>query len=463
MANPSLTAIMKCRLSRPVRHSMLFPYSFLVLLYLAATPANTGITKGPYPQNVTVDAVTIMWETDTMDDQSSIVYGMPGSATHKISNIHPALIEEVTCFGCEYEESHIYEVRLQTGLLEDTTYDYTVISASDTATGQFTTASTTSTHFRFAVYGDSRLGSVPDAHTQVLKSMLQHHTASDPISFILHAGDLVGAGLSYASWQTEFFPKAATAIHEIPFYPVLGNHELIGLTDHPLLWYYYFFDLPENGSATDEESWYSFDYGNAHFVCLDTNLTVSDFAGVPLGDHDFRPGSQQDQWLVDDLSAAMSNDDVRHLFVCLHHPPYSSGSHAMPMATEPIDASETNEVLNVRAHLVPLFEQYGVDIVFGGHDHLYERGLRNGITYIVTGGGGAALYPINQVENPYQQYAESVYHYCIVDVSANDLTVKAYRTDGSVLDQLTLISPSSVNHWTLLDTGAQDEESRHLE
>jgi hypothetical protein len=85
-----------------------------------------------------------------------------------------------------------------------------------------------------------------------------------------------------------------------------------------------------------------------------------------------------------------------------------------------------------------VFETYGVDAVFTGHDHLYERSLYNGITYIVAGGGGAPLYAPNQNPNPYQQYAEAAYHYCRATMGATSCLIEAVRPDGSVFDSVEL-------------------------
>ncbi|RLC63774.1 MAG: hypothetical protein DRI01_04615 [Chloroflexi bacterium] len=114
-------------------------------------------------------------------------------------------------------------------------------------------------------------------------------------------------------------------------FPALGNHEL----NHAN--YFDLFYLPGN------ERWYSFDYGNAHFTCLQ----IDGFA-------DYSIGSEQYNWLEQDL--ASTNQTWK--FVFFHFPPYSSASHGSD--------------LNVRAALQPLFEEHDVDIVFTGHDHSYE-------------------------------------------------------------------------------------------
>ena len=77
-------------------------------------------------------------------------------------------------------------------------------------------------------------------------------------------------------------------------------------------------------------------------------------------------------------------------------------------------------------------------MVFNGHDHLYERSYKTsdtgGVHYVVTAGGGAELYPINQARNYFQVYAKSIHHFCIVDVSAENLSITAYDSDGRPFD-----------------------------
>ena len=83
-----------------------------------------------------------------------------------------------------------------------------------------------------------------------------------------------------------------------------------------------------------------------------------------------------------------------------------------------------------------MFERYGVDIVFNGHDHNYERSIINNITYIVTGGGGSLLY--DNGHSPWTVYSEKTYHFCLLTVNASLLTFEAKRPDGSVFDSFLL-------------------------
>ncbi|MFB3880875.1 MAG: metallophosphoesterase [Armatimonadota bacterium] len=353
---------------------------------LAALPAFAAptITKGPYLQNVRTNSVVIMWETSESSD-ARIQYGPTTSYGQTISNSTLTRLHEITL----------------SGLTTDTAYHYKVTSVGSTGTvasadAVFRTAVGPATPFRFAAYGDSR--TFATAHAAVVRAMV----ASAP-RLVLHTGDLTRDGTVSSYWQTEYFDPAKPLIPTTPVYPTIGNHE------KGTAYYYSYFSTPAGG-GTKSEQWYSFNYGNVHFISLDTCGSY----GV---------GTTQYNWLVNDLRAATAEWKV----VLTHYPAYSSGTHG-----------GSSTVQNV---LVPLFEQHHVDMVFAGHDHIYERSLKNGVYYFVTGGGGAELYSINQTSNPYRQFSKAAYHHITVDVSGNTATIKARGNDGVAFDSVTLTHP----------------------
>src|SRR6185436_15319562 len=94
----------------------------------------------------------------------------------------------------------------------------------------------------------------------------------------------------------------------------------------------------------------------------------------------------------------------------------------------------------LREMWTPIFEKYGVDAVFSGHDHCYQRAEHNGIRYLVAGGGGAPLYPRDPRPDPADTaaiiYFERTYHYLRVQVSGTFVEVAAVRDDGTLIESL---------------------------
>ncbi len=343
-----------------------------------AGDAEVSVKEGPYVQNVDLDGITIMWETDLQAD-SRVDYGPTEDYGSHI--YYP-------------EKVKIHEIRIS-GLEKETTYHYKVTSgpvSSDDST--FETAVDSSTPFRFGVYGDSR--SDPDSHRRVVTGMV----AANP-RIVIHVGDVVGNGDNYEEWGREFLRPATELMRSIPLYVAIGNHE------RNSQWFYEYLSAPE------PENWYSFDYGNSHFVVVDTN-------------QDYRPGSPQREWLEGDLCSERAQG-AAWLFCFFHHPPYSEGWDHPGYDGSP----------DVRRYLVPLLEKYGVDIVFSGHTHDYERGFMNGVHYIITGGGGA---PLDRWYRGFEHIIISrfVYHFCTVDIDGEKLKLEARLSDGTVFDSMTL-------------------------
>jgi predicted phosphodiesterase len=353
--------------------------------YPPDTAAPAAIIKEPYLQQITGDSATIMWETDVASD-SRVDYGR--ASTSESGTSDPAIVT-------------LHRVALS-GLNADTVYLYRASSrGAASPLGSFTTAPSAWQPFRFAVYGDSR--GDPAMHARVVWSIISGGPA-----IVFHTGDLVDSGSDYSLWQTQFFQPAQELMANVPVVPVLGNHEYAGTGP---LWFLYFFDRPL------DEGWWALTYGNTRVIGLDTNVAYT--AGTP-----------QHTWLMQEFASAEYAGATWHI-VLFHHPAFTcTTAHSDDMA--------------VREHLVPLFEQYGVDVVFQGHSHTYERYRNNGIYYIVTAGGGAPLYPVApDVIPPIRQFGLSVHHHCTVDVDpgGGSLTIRAVAVSGRIFDAVSLTKP----------------------
>jgi hypothetical protein len=133
------------------------------------------------------------------------------------------------------------------------------------------------------------------------------------------------------------------------------------------------------------------------------------------------PDHEQLAW----LEKVLDESDAQWLIVFFHIGAFTS-------------RSEDFLELGTRERLVPLFEKFGVDAVFMGHRHSYERILVNGITYIVTAGGGAELYELNEPD-PGSQVAVRAHHYMVIEVNGNRLVGRAVDQRGRVVDTFELL------------------------
>ncbi|MFH2007608.1 MAG: metallophosphoesterase [bacterium] len=342
-------------------------------------PEDAEITVGPYLQRLGRRGVFVCWETDiAAPSQISIGAGQNPDQ----------VLEDPT-------ETTRHEFAVS-GLFPAQTYSYRVESARlPSATGVFHTETDAADPYRFVVYGDTR--SNHDDHRSVVDRIVAEAPA-----FLVHTGDLVGDGELDTQWTT-FFDVEAALLLDVPLYPTLGNHEGNGAR------YLELFAPPDDLSPT-VENYYAYTYATTAFLIVD--LYRSSFA----------PGSDQYNWLETTLQGFAADPAVHLRFVALHGGPYDSGPHGSN--------------LSVRSDLVPLFEANGVDAVFSGHDHMYERSTVNGIKYVVTGGGGAPLYAVSG--DWWTEVAESVLHYVVIDVEGPRASVTIRRVDGTVLDQFAL-------------------------
>ena len=338
-----------------------------------------GIIKGPYLQNVKSDGITIMWES-AKPTAGKVMFGQDSSCSNIV---------------LEADYTTIHEVIL-TGLDAETVYHYYVSQDSiKSGTYTFKTAVHEDSPFSFITYGDNKSG--PFMHERVTDQILTW----DP-DFVLHVGDMVNRGNIYKQWEKLFFSPARRLMRYKPLFPVLGNHE-----DHAQL-YFDLFSLPDN------EQWYSFDYGNAHFIILESDSLAE--------------GGEQLSWLIKNLE----ENHATWTFVIFHHPPFTAGGNYYKK-----DRIYRKNLLH------PIFEKYGVDMVFSGHDHNYERTLpiksRAGerpVTYIVCGNGGTSMRYVGQRE--WTLYAERVFGFVMLQIDGTKLFFQSINVDGIVIDEFAL-------------------------
>jgi len=364
-------------------------FSLLLLSQMTIGIGVADITKGPYLSSVTLTSIVISWETD--GSINSIIEYAENSKYMASGGAYDQKTEDAN-------NVKRHSITLK-DLAPSTLYHYKVTSGADTSQDNtFHTAVRPNEPFTLVVYGDTRTN--PGDHQTVINRIIENKP-----DLVLNTGDLVETGSVSSLWDI-FFNTTKNLIKSVPYYPELGNHE--GNSQN----YYDLFYLPTGGGSNNEE-WYSFNYGNTHIIALDSNVRYS---------------GEQLTWLEKDLAQAA--DKAQWIFVFFHHPPYSSSSHGSEFAT--------------LTDWINLFEKYKVDMVFNGHDHIYERSLSNNIQYIVTGSGGAPQYTINQRPNPKQIYAEQALHFCKLSIDGSSLRFEMVKANGTIGDAFDVTEPTSV-------------------
>lgn len=316
----------------------------------------------------------------------------------------------------------IWTVEL-TGLEPDTEYTYRVGTWADfdAETGVFTSpdlsdAGTFKTGitkgvrqpFELVMAGDSRGG------MDEIREHIHTINANDARLWVFN-GDMTNGG-SQAEWD-DWQDAMAPVLRSRVLMPVHGNHEIFANI------FYEQYALPqEPGLPEDlvEHAW-SLDFGNVHLVGLDSNLEARIIDQVA--------------WLDADLAAARKDPDIDWIFVMMHHGVYSASNHG--------------STKSVQTHWVPLFDKHGVDLVFSGHDHNYERthplrgdavvSAEEGTVYVVAGGFFSPGYGNGHEWWTATSTHGDVRNYVRVAVGEKTLTVTAYSGDSTqVLDTFTL-------------------------
>ncbi len=330
------------------------------------------LTRTPYLQTATPHSIWIVWRTagkiepvvrfgtdpahlDQTSDAKAIVVRI-GTGTKEIAGLPPGIPR---LFNAP-PGTHRSEAQL-TGLEPKTRYYYAVYDGDHRLTENddsyyFVTHPLPGTEqpMRFWVVGDSGTGKELQAnvHTAMLNlTAAEHH----PIDFFLHVGDMAYSRGKDREFQKHFFEMYQPTLRHIVCWPAMGNHE--GYTSkgtNGVGPYYDAYVVPTKAEAggvpSGMEAYYSFDYGNAHFICLDSH------------DLDRSPSGAMARWLKADLEKVRAD----WLIAFWHHPPYTKGSH---------DSDTERQLVEMRKYIMPMLESAGVDLVLTGHSHIYERSM----------------------------------------------------------------------------------------
>jgi len=243
--------------------------------------------------------------------------------------------------------------------------------------------------FRFALIGDSRDGD--NVYGKLLQAILGRRP-----NFIIHLGDMIPKP---GEKEWEHFFNLSRSI-DIPFFPVVGNHD-VGTTPLGEEIYRKQFVLPRG------RTYYSFSVREWFFILLDSEKGKG------------RIWNDQLEWLKDILEKS----DQHYKWVFLHRPlflPPDSFKKGRAMDRFPVE----------RDQLHRLFVNSKVKAVFSGDDHRYDRREKDGLLYIITGGGGAPLHPFKETGG--------YFHYVWIDVKGGKVRGEVVDLEGRVQDQFVI-------------------------
>lgn len=406
-----------------IKHGLLF---FLLAL-ASAFFAVTGCFAAALPDLVhlswsgdTATTMTISWRADS-ERFNRVQY----QASAAFSAQAKDMVASSRLFKSELGSTRLFHAAL-VNLLPGTRYIYRVGDGVNWgAAHYFTTAVQDEQKFSFLVFGDSQ--SVPP-YRQWRDTLQAAFRAHPEAKFFLNVGDLVDTGQSGAQWQA-WFAASAGVIDTIPAMPVVGNHECYGANGSGIPQYFnQLFFLPQNGPSGLENQVYSFSYGSLQLFALDSQQGEQRKARGDIF-------SSQKKWLDAELAASKS----RWKIAFFHKSPYD------------LHAGNTN--LDVKKAFCPTLEKGGVQLVFNGHDHGLSRtfplmnGIRaprgkTGTIYMTCGRSGTKTYKDIRahVQNEFFYNPLDQPNYLLVEVSAEKLTVNSYKTDGTVIDSLQIVS-----------------------
>lgn len=399
---------------------------FFLYIILITFSSAFGQEKGT-PQRIVLnltekpaESISVTWRTVDMHLNSEVRVAEATADTSFVDNVKsfPVKIEEVLLNTGDIV--YHYSSTL-TDLNPQTLYTYKVGHDSVWSEwSQFKTASDKPSPFQFIYFGDPQ-NYIKSFVSRIFRAA---YSLAPQAAFWLIAGDLITDPSRDELWD-EFFYAAGFITRMTPLMPAAGNHEYRGLYYYPVednkrkiltpLWRPHF-TLPANGADGLPETNYYFDYQNVRFIVLN-------------GTEDL---NAQLSWLEERLA----NNNCKWTIVSIHQPLYSTGKNR--------DSKEYQE------KLLPLYDNYEVDLVLQGHDHVYGRTYKlnngqivgnneKGTVYVVSV-SGPKFYSLNdKYKNFMVKTGSGLQLFQVISVDVNLLDYKSYTATGELFDSFELI------------------------
>ena len=408
------------------------------------------VTRGPYLQQATDTSMIVRWRTN-IATTSTIDYGTTQASLNYSKTETTSTIEHsIFINSLNANTTYYYQIR--------TTTDTLIFPSSSTYFKTYPTPGT-ATPLTAWFIGDCGTGN-NDARN--VRNAYYNYIGTNHTDMMLFLGDNAYVDGLDSEYQTAIFQNMyGQKLRNTVAWSCLGNHDGHSANSSTQTGPYYdLFTFPKMGEcggvASGTEAYYSFDFGNVHFIILDSYET------------DRSVGGPMYNWCEDDLQSTTAY----WIIALWHHPPYSKGSH---------DSDSATELKQMRQNFLPLFEDYGVDAVLSGHSHSYERtfllnghyGLSTtfnpvihtvgvtgdesgqlenneayykaplgpqdgkGAVYVVTGSAGKIeTAPIN---HPAMYFDEINLGSCALKINGDTLALKFIRQTGVIDDHFTLV------------------------
>jgi len=425
-----------------------------------STPSTAQIVRGPYLQQATANSVIVKWRTDIACDAILDFGTSTASLPTQIVNPTFTTEHEVLVTGLSTLQKYFYQISNSSTLLS---------SPSDSIFFKTAPVIGAIGKYRFWVIGDAGTG---NNNQRAARNGFTTFNQTKDVDGWIWLGDNAYEGGFDSEYQSNVFSNNTyeKLLKKIVVWPAPGNHDYnnhIPFSPSPA--YYDIFTLPSSGECgglpSGTEKYYSYNYGNIHFVVLDSFDEDRD-ATAPMA-----------SWLTADLAA----NTLPWVIAYWHHPPYTKGSHD---SDNPFFID--GELVDMRENILPILENYGVDLVLNGHSHSYERSMlidghygysssfnsshikdgstgncivdcpyvkkttsglaHKGTVYAVVGCSGKLSSVDSGWPHPVMSVSEeNELGSMVIDLEDNRLDAKYIKTDGTIYDQFTIIKNPEQN------------------
>lgn len=377
-------------------------------------------------QVITADSTTsrtFMWQSDYAEENPVVEYRQAGDDDSLMQ-----LPASSDAFSDDGVTTYIHTAAV-TDLKPGTAYEYRVGAGDKRSDWQsFHTAQ--GHDFKALIFPDSQSSDYSVWAATAQPAWQRNQDAQ----FFINMGDLVDNGQDHYQWNA-WFDVVGDMIARIPVVPLLGNHETYN-KDWKVRMpeaYLHLFALPRIDREKYQNQFYSFDYGDVHFVVLNTQS--QELA-------DFEPSLDEDEvaWFKEDMAKTTKKWKI----VLMHKDPLQYGFANRPQPRE--------EGFSPEGRLwMPLFDQYGIDAVLSAHLHTYrDRGhIRNfqrdesGPLYLITGVAGNVQYPGLWKQHSLDEYVApqpETDNYMTLEATDDSLTFRSFLPDGQLLEEKSISS-----------------------